>query len=79
TLERAIRLITRSPSIDVAGQFDLDIDRVAILPAGIMILEEISDLLAKPLRVGKSGLREGIVLELLASKEHKTPKNGASK
>lgn len=79
TLERAIRLITRTPSCEVAGQFDLDIDRVAILPAGIMILEEISDLLAKPLRVGKSGLREGIVLELLANAEGKTPKNGAAK
>ncbi len=67
TLERAVRVITRSAADEVAAQFDLDIDRVRVLPAGVMILEEASDRLGLPLRVGRGGLREGIVLELLAA------------
>ncbi len=68
TLERAVRLITRSSSVKVAVQFDLDIDRVRVLPAGVMILEEVGDRLGLPMRVGRGGLREGVVLELLAQK-----------
>jgi exopolyphosphatase/guanosine-5'-triphosphate,3'-diphosphate pyrophosphatase len=66
TLERAVRVTTRGEASEVAEQFDLDIDRVRVLPAGVMILEEASDRLSLPLRVGKGGLREGVVLELLA-------------
>jgi exopolyphosphatase/guanosine-5'-triphosphate,3'-diphosphate pyrophosphatase len=72
TLERAVRVITRNPSDEVATQFDLDIDRVRVLPAGVMLLEEASDRLGLPLRVGRGGLREGVVLELLS--QDKTPK-----
>lgn len=66
TLERAVRVITRQTAAEVAKEFDLDIDRVRVLPAGVMILEEIGDRLGLPLRVGKGGLREGVVLELLS-------------
>lgn len=68
TMERAIRVITRSDAADVADEFGLDIERVQVLPAGIMILEDISDRLDQPLRIGKGGLREGKLLELLAEK-----------
>jgi exopolyphosphatase/guanosine-5'-triphosphate,3'-diphosphate pyrophosphatase len=67
TMERAIRLITRNASLEVADDFGLDIERVHVLPAGIMILEDISDRLGQPLRIGKGGLREGKLLELLAA------------
>lgn len=66
TLERAVSAITRAPAHQVAGQFDLVVDRVRMLPAGVMILEEASDRLGLPLRVGNGGLREGVVLELFA-------------
>lgn len=67
TMERAIRLITRNRADEVADDFGLDIERVQILPAGIMILEDIGDRLEIPLRIGKGGLREGKLLELLAA------------
>lgn len=67
TMERAIRLITRNAAAEVADDFGLDIERVHVLPAGIMILEDISDRLGLPLRIGKGGLREGKLLELLAA------------
>lgn len=65
TMERAIRLITRNDAADVAEEFGLDPERVQVLPAGVMILEDIGDRLEIPLRIGKGGLREGKLLELL--------------
>ncbi|MGB0889841.1 MAG: hypothetical protein ACPGWS_06110, partial [Solirubrobacterales bacterium] len=67
TMERAIRLITHNAAVEMADDFGLDIERVQVLPAGIMILEDISDRLGQPLRIGKGGLREGKLLELLAT------------
>lgn len=67
TMERAIRLITRNEATEMADDFGLDFERVQVLPAGIMILEDISDRLGLPLRIGKGGLREGKLLELLAA------------
>jgi exopolyphosphatase/guanosine-5'-triphosphate,3'-diphosphate pyrophosphatase len=68
TMERAIRLITRNAAAEVADDFGLDIERVHVLPAGIMILEDISDRIGQPLRIGKGGLREGKLLEVLAAR-----------
>lgn len=65
TMERAIRLITRNDASEVAEEFGLDPERVQVLPAGVMILEDIGDRLEIPLRIGKGGLREGKLLELL--------------
>ena len=36
-----------------------------ILPAGVLILEKLSELLGQPLQIGKGGLREGVILDLL--------------
>lgn len=66
TMERAIRLITRNRAEDVAEEFAIDLERVEVLPAGVMIMEEISDRLNLPLKVGKGGVREGKLLKLLA-------------
>lgn len=65
TLERAVRVLTSDPIADVAKKFELDPRRVRILPAGVLILEKLSELLGQPLQIGKGGLREGIILELL--------------
>jgi exopolyphosphatase/guanosine-5'-triphosphate,3'-diphosphate pyrophosphatase len=65
TMERAIRLITRNAASEVAEEFGLDIERVQVLPAGVMILEDIGDRIERPLKIGKGGLREGKLLELL--------------
>jgi exopolyphosphatase/guanosine-5'-triphosphate,3'-diphosphate pyrophosphatase len=68
TMERAIRLITRNDAAVVADDFGLDIERVHVLPAGIMILEDIAARFGQPLRIGKGGLREGKLLEILAAR-----------
>lgn len=65
TLERAVRVLSGDPISDVARRFELDPRRVHILPAGVLLLEKLSELLGQPLRIGKGGLREGVILTLL--------------
>jgi exopolyphosphatase/guanosine-5'-triphosphate,3'-diphosphate pyrophosphatase len=65
TLERAIRVLTGDPVADVAKRFELDPRRVRILPTGVLLLEKLSELLGQPLQIGKGGLREGVILDLL--------------
>jgi exopolyphosphatase/guanosine-5'-triphosphate,3'-diphosphate pyrophosphatase len=65
TLERAVRVLSRDPIAEVAKRFELDPRRVKILPAGVLLLEKLSELLGQPLQIGKGGLREGIILDLL--------------
>jgi exopolyphosphatase/guanosine-5'-triphosphate,3'-diphosphate pyrophosphatase len=65
TLERAVRVLSRDPIEDVARQFELDPRRVRILPAGVLLIEKLSELLGQPLQIGKGGLREGVILTLL--------------
>jgi exopolyphosphatase / guanosine-5'-triphosphate,3'-diphosphate pyrophosphatase len=73
TLERAVRVLAGDPIADVAKRFELDPRRVRILPAGVLLLEKLSELLGQPLQIGKGGLREGIILDLLNGSD-----NGAS-
>jgi exopolyphosphatase / guanosine-5'-triphosphate,3'-diphosphate pyrophosphatase len=64
TLERGIRVLSETRVADVAERFELDPERVRLLPAGILILEAVSDLLGLPLRIAGGGLREGAIIEL---------------
>jgi exopolyphosphatase/guanosine-5'-triphosphate,3'-diphosphate pyrophosphatase len=65
TLERGIRVLAGDPAADVAKRFELDPVRVRILATGVLLLEKLSDLLGQPLQIGKGGLREGVILDLL--------------
>ena len=65
TLERGIRVLAGDPTADVAKRFELDPGRVRILTTGVLILEKLSELLGQPLQIGKGGLREGVILDLL--------------
>ncbi|MGZ8675859.1 MAG: Ppx/GppA phosphatase family protein [Solirubrobacterales bacterium] len=65
TLERAVRVLCNDPIADVARRFELDERRVRILPTGVLLLEKLSELVGQPLQIGKGGLREGVILEML--------------
>jgi exopolyphosphatase / guanosine-5'-triphosphate,3'-diphosphate pyrophosphatase len=65
TLERAVRVLASTPMAEVAKRFDLDPERVRVLPGGVLIIEEIAAKLGRPLFVGKGGVREGAILELV--------------
>jgi exopolyphosphatase/guanosine-5'-triphosphate,3'-diphosphate pyrophosphatase len=60
-----VRVLSSDPIEEVAKRFELDPRRVNLLPAGVLLLEKLSELLGQPLQIGKGGLREGIILELL--------------
>ena len=64
TLERGIRVLAGDPAADVARRFELD-PEVRILATGVLLLEKVSELLGQPLQIGKGGLREGVILDLL--------------
>jgi len=65
TLERGIRVLSTTPIEEIAVRFELDAERVRLLPAGILILESLSDLIELPLKIARGGLREGVLLELV--------------
>jgi exopolyphosphatase / guanosine-5'-triphosphate,3'-diphosphate pyrophosphatase len=65
TLERGIRVLSATPIAEVAARFELDPERIRLLPAGILVLEAMSDLIGLPLRIARGGLREGVLLELV--------------
>ncbi len=74
TLERAVRVLATDEIADVAQRFELDARRVKLLPAGVLLLEKFSDMLGQPLQIGKGGLREGIILELINGTKNGSPK-----
>ena len=65
TLERAIRVLTGNSIAAVAKRFELDPRRVRLLPAGVLLLEKISELVACPLQIGRGGLRDGVILDVM--------------
>ena len=65
TLERGVRVLSSTAITDVADRFELDPERVRLLPAGILVLAALSDRLGLPLRIARGGLREGVILELV--------------
>jgi exopolyphosphatase/guanosine-5'-triphosphate,3'-diphosphate pyrophosphatase len=67
TLERGVRILGSTRIDDVARRFELEPERVRLLPAGILILEELSDRIGRPLTIARGGLREGVILELVAT------------
>jgi exopolyphosphatase/guanosine-5'-triphosphate,3'-diphosphate pyrophosphatase len=64
TLQRALRVLSEAPAAEVARRFDLDAERVKLLPAGILALDAAAHVLGQPLRIGRGGLREGVLLDL---------------
>jgi exopolyphosphatase / guanosine-5'-triphosphate,3'-diphosphate pyrophosphatase len=60
---RALEVLTSATSSALAQRFDLDAERVRLLPAGLLILHESAERLGVPLRIGRGGIREGLLLE----------------
>ncbi|MBV9606293.1 MAG: hypothetical protein JO027_14350 [Solirubrobacterales bacterium] len=60
---RVMAILSAEPASSVADRFELDTDRVRLLPAGLLILKAAAERFAAPLEVGRGGLREGLLLE----------------
>ena len=73
TLERAVRLLASRPAAEVAKRFELDPERVRVLPAGALIFEELMTRVGLPLSVSKGGVREGVIIDLLTGERAGVP------
>ena len=62
--ERAIGVLSSAPAAELAAQLALDAERVRLLPAGILVLDAAARHLGRPLRIGRGGLREGLLLDM---------------
>ena len=69
TLSDAVDVLSRAPAREVARRFELDPERVRLLPAGIIVLGAVCGCLGLPMHVARGGLREGVILELMERSE----------
>ena len=61
--ERSLGLLASERANDVARRFALDLERVKLLPAGLLILQAVAQRFTAPLAIGRGGIREGVLLE----------------
>jgi exopolyphosphatase/guanosine-5'-triphosphate,3'-diphosphate pyrophosphatase len=64
SLERALATLTAEPVQDVARRLELVPERVKLLPAGILALDAVAQVLGLPLLIGNGGLREGVLIDM---------------
>jgi exopolyphosphatase/guanosine-5'-triphosphate,3'-diphosphate pyrophosphatase len=64
-LEAALGRLCSRPAVETALDLDLHVERVRLLPAGLVLLAEVARAAGCSLRVGSGGLREGVILDLL--------------
>jgi exopolyphosphatase / guanosine-5'-triphosphate,3'-diphosphate pyrophosphatase len=67
TLAHGLRVLGAAPAEEVARRYELHPERVRVLPAGMLLLDESARVFGCPLRIASGGLREGVVLEELAA------------
>lgn len=67
SIARALRLLSESPSEQISRQFQLEPARVRLLPAGALIFEAAMERLGTPLWVGRGGIRQGVVLDMVSA------------
>jgi exopolyphosphatase/guanosine-5'-triphosphate,3'-diphosphate pyrophosphatase len=67
TLQRSLRLLSSAPAAEVGRRFGIEPERVALLPAGILILDVAAQALGRSLQIGRGGLREGVLLDMAGS------------
>lgn len=64
-LERGIALLASTSGDEVARRFGLHAERVRMLPAGMLLLEQAVAVFGAPLQIAGGGLREGVILREL--------------
>jgi len=65
-LQRAEAILGKRSAEEVAARYDLDIRRARTLLAGGLILAEIQGRIAVPFIVARTGLREGVAMDVMA-------------
>jgi exopolyphosphatase / guanosine-5'-triphosphate,3'-diphosphate pyrophosphatase len=60
---RSLSVLAAERAADVARSFGLELERVRLLGAGLLILQAVSQVFGVSLQVGQGGLREGVLLD----------------
>ena len=68
SLRRALRVLAEDPAEVVARRLSIDRERVLLMPAGLIVLDAAATAFGRPLRIGRGGLREGVILELAGAR-----------
>jgi exopolyphosphatase / guanosine-5'-triphosphate,3'-diphosphate pyrophosphatase len=63
SLALSLRLLATERASVIASRFAIDLERVRLLPAGLLLLEMASKLFGVALEIGCGGIREGVLLE----------------
>ncbi len=63
TFGSSLTLLLGSRRSELATSLGLDLERLRLLPAGLLILEAVSKLVGAPLQIVSGGLREGVLLD----------------
>jgi exopolyphosphatase/guanosine-5'-triphosphate,3'-diphosphate pyrophosphatase len=74
-LARALAVLAGAPAAEIAVRHDIELERVPLLPGGIVVLRAVAERLGRAPAVGRGGLREGVVLDLARS--HDVHEGGA--
>jgi exopolyphosphatase / guanosine-5'-triphosphate,3'-diphosphate pyrophosphatase len=67
SLQRAMQVLAAEPADAVAQRFSIDRERVLLMPAGLTVLDAAGAAFGRPLRIGRGGLREGVIFGLAGS------------
>jgi exopolyphosphatase/guanosine-5'-triphosphate,3'-diphosphate pyrophosphatase len=66
TIARVLSVLIAQPAAEAARRLGLHLERVRLLPTGLLVLEAAWEAFGRaPLRVARGGLREGVVLRAL--------------
>lgn len=63
TFGASLKLLLGYSRSELVTLLGLDLERLRLLPAGLLILEAVSKLVGAPLQIVSGGLREGVLLE----------------
>ena len=67
SLQRAMQVLAAEPADAVAQRFSIDRESVLLMPAGLTVLDAAGAAFGRPLKIGRGGLREGVIFELAGS------------
>ena len=62
-LEGALAMLRAAPASEIAARFAIDPQRARLLPGGVLVLAGAARAFGTALRVGRGGIREGVLLE----------------
>jgi exopolyphosphatase/guanosine-5'-triphosphate,3'-diphosphate pyrophosphatase len=61
----ALEVLAAMDCAAAARRFGIHVERARLLPAGLVLLQGAAEAFGRPLRIGRGGLREGVVLDEL--------------